>query len=992
MLYLQQIVVSFLSRTSKSGAKKVLGFLAKKHEIQDKDTKNLMDKKKTNTILKGILIPFLLIFLTLFLTHMGMQTKLVDQEFDKSINKDMITHLQFLKDDFLGDEVQHLAQILSHTSDFAFRDIWPDGKEEHHRIFSTHLRRWQNDLDLDQVAILDEKGKLVAKESLSSNHKVEEISEFQDLVEQGRVSHEIYGFDQTTQGLVLKMIIPIRHPREIIVGYILAIRPLRDNFFKKIYRLTGLDVLIFKDERAIFSTIPTKTDESLSIPPEIQQKILQSNTKAPQAFEQIYIYDIQYHALSFSFQNFQGQTVGTLMLVSSLQDKKESLKKIILKLLWASLIGGTLLLFFGFLISKGITSPIEQLIKATHRVSSGDFTTRADIDSHQELITLSKAFNNMTENLQRTLISKNYFHAIINTINDLLIIISPEHRITFVNQATLKVLGYERDELIGRTFDFVFQKDCPLKELDFDTIAQRGVIDGHSCTMLTQTGETIPVSFLGWPMLDENQNLIEIVGVARDIREKAEAEREVKEERDKLNTLINTTNDLIFIRNYQGDITFVSHAVQRILGYTPEEFKNLPDEKMLSSNPINQSFMESPARLGRRGEVVEPYWTEFLTQDGKPIFLEINEAPLLGKKGEITQIMGIGRDISERKRLEEQLRDWQENRSPTRQRTYQFGNIIGNSPKMLEIYDLINTVSQNNSTVLLKGESGTGKELIAQAIHGHSSRHDYPLIEVTCSVLSEHLLESELFGHVKGAFTGAINDKPGRFEQANGGTIFLDEIGDISLNEQIKLLRVVQEREIVRVGGRERIKIDVRIIAATNKDLMDAVTKGTFREDLYYRLNVVPITVPTLRERKEDIPLLVDHFIKKMNLKIGKQVKGISQKALNILWEYNWPGNIRQLENTVEYAVIRCRDLEIKVRDLPQEVFNLNLDYKMEKASSMQELLEHTEKSSLLDILENHQWNITKTAKKLNISRTTLWRKMRKHEISKPDDLETLAG
>jgi two-component system sporulation sensor kinase A len=329
-------------------------------------------------------------------------------------------------------------------------------------------------------------------------------------------------------------------------------------------------------------------------------------------------------------------------------------------------------------------------------VSAGDLTTREEeIDSHQELITLSKAFNAMNENLQRTLISKNYFHAIINTIHDLLIIISPEHRITFVNQATLKVLGYERDELIGKPFDFLFQKNCSLKEIDLDAIAQRGVVDDHSCAMVTQSGEAIPVSFLGWPMLDEEQHLLEIVGIARDIREKTEAAREIKEERDKLNTLINTTNDLIFIRNSQGAITFVSHAVQRILGYSPEEFKNFPEQKILSSNPINQSFMESPGRLCTKGGPIEPYWTEFLTRDGRKIFLEINETPLLGKKEEITQIMGIGRDISERKRLEEQLRDWQEKRSEAKTKTYQFGNIIGNSMKMLEIYDLINTVSQN---------------------------------------------------------------------------------------------------------------------------------------------------------------------------------------------------------------------------------------------------------------------------------------------------------
>ena len=226
------------------------------------------------------------------------------------------------------------------------------------------------------------------------------------------------------------------------------------------------------------------------------------------------------------------------------------------------------------------------------------------------------------------------------------------------------------------------------------------------------------------------------------------------------------------------------------------------------------------------------------------------------KNGEDIQIMGIGRDISERKRLEDHLRDYQQKRMEKLKKASRFDDIIGRTKNMQEIYELIKIVSQNNSTVLVKGESGTGKELIAQAIHNNSPRCNFPFIEVTCSVLSEHLLESELFGHVKGAFTGAIKDRPGRFEQAQGGTIFLDEIGDISLNAQIKLLRVLQEREIVRVGGEKRVRVDVRIIAATNKDLDKDIAEGRFREDLYYRLNVVPIIVPPLRERKRDIPLL----------------------------------------------------------------------------------------------------------------------------------------
>ncbi|MEW6379657.1 MAG: sigma 54-interacting transcriptional regulator [bacterium] len=938
--------------------------------------------KKPKKILESILLPFILVFLTIFLTHMGMQTQFIDQELDKLTSNSMVAQMQFIRNHFLTDEVRNPLLVLQYVADSIFPGIL-HGASGDQNFFSPYLKRLRNDLNLDHIALYDLEGKILDQKVLSSHYEKADLTEFQNLIKQGKVTREIFGFDKADQGLVLKIIFPVHGFQEETVGYLSAIRSLGSHFFQKIQQPSNLDILLFKDEHAVFSTIPAKTGEPLSIPPEIQKKVLKANEESQQSVERIFIFGTQYYAVSFPFQNLRGKTVGTLMLVAGLDAKAQSLKKIVLYLLWAGVIGIILLISFGFLISKGITTPLERLIQATHRVSAGDLNTRARIQSHRELITLSQAFNTMTENLQHTLVSKNYFHTIIDTINDLLIIISPEQTITFVNQATLRVLGYDRAELIGKPIGFLFHKDYPVREMDLNVLAQQGTIEDYSCGLVTKSGESIPVSFSGWPMLDEQKRLSEIVGIARDIREKAEAERKIKEERDKLNTLINTINDLIFIRDSQGKVIFISHAVQDILGYSPQEFTSLPYEAVLSSNPINQSFLESPTRLCTRGEDVEPYWTEFLARDGKRLILEINEAPLLGKKGEVIQIMGVGRDISERKKLEEQLREWQEKQAKMSDETYRFGNIIGKSRKMQEIYELIKIVSQSNSTVLIQGESGTGKELIAQAIHCQSPRRDHPFIEVTCSVLSEQLLESELFGHVKGAFTGAIADKPGRFEQADGGTIFLDEIGEVSLNEQVKLLRVVQEREVVRVGGNKRIKVNVRIIAATNKNLKEAVAQGSFREDLYYRLNVVPVLVPPLRERKEDLPLMVNHFIQKMNKKIGKEITGISQKALNILWKEDWPGNVRQLENTIEYAVVRCRDQEIKVRDLPSDIHGIH----SEDTTSVQDLLANVQKSALIDVLEDCQWNMTQAAQKLNISRTTLWRKIRKYDVAKPDNL-----
>jgi two-component system, NtrC family, response regulator AtoC len=235
---------------------------------------------------------------------------------------------------------------------------------------------------------------------------------------------------------------------------------------------------------------------------------------------------------------------------------------------------------------------------------------------------------------------------------------------------------------------------------------------------------------------------------------------------------------------------------------------------------------------------------------------------------------------------------------------YKFDNIVGNSGRMQEIYKMIQRIADAKASVLIRGESGTGKELIARALHYNSSRASAPFVPVVCIALSEQLLESELFGHEKGSFTGAIGQKPGRFEMAHKGTLFLDEIGDIPGNVQMKLLRVLQEREFERVGGLKTIKVDVRVITATNQDLEKGVKEGTFREDLFYRLQVVQINIPPLRERKEDIPALVEHFIEKYNKDNGNDVRYATPETLEIMMQYNWPGNVRQLENTIERAVV----------------------------------------------------------------------------------------
>ncbi len=324
--------------------------------------------------------------------------------------------------------------------------------------------------------------------------------------------------------------------------------------------------------------------------------------------------------------------------------------------------------------------------------------------------------------------------------------------------------------------------------------------------------------------------------------------------------------------------------------------------------------------------------------------------------------------------------------------------IIGKDKKILSLYKMIILASESMSNIYITGESGTGKELIARAIHDLSDRNKMPFITVNCSALSESLLESELFGHIKGSFTGAYKDKIGKFESAQKGTLFLDEIGDISPLIQLKLLRVIQEKTIVRVGDNKEIKVDMRIITATNKNLRELVSKGEFREDLFYRLNVFSIYTIPLRERSVDIPILVNFFIIKFNRETGKNIKGFSDDALRLILDYCWPGNIRELENTIEHAFVVCNNEIIDIFDLPQELrqagFREGICGELSKNKKLSLFTNNTSmqkkfvprntisKEKIIALLKNNNGNKAETARQLGISRISLWKKIKKFEIS----------
>ena len=447
-------------------------------------------------------------------------------------------------------------------------------------------------------------------------------------------------------------------------------------------------------------------------------------------------------------------------------------------------------------------------------------------------------------------------------------------------------------------------------------------------------------------------------------------------------TIIQTMAEGVFVVDFSGRLIFANNAMQHFTGYPADELigRSCHDFMECRCDSENDCAMGSAASLVQKECFVKH-------RDGRKIPVLRNAKPKHDRAGQVRGIIETITDLTELKKVKRHL-EVLEQRDRERVR---FHRMIGKSPAMQDVFNLIRLAGASNASILVTGESGTGKELVAEMIHNESRRKKKMLIKVNCSALSENLLESELFGHVKGAFTGAIKDKKGRFEAAHSGSLFLDEISDISPLIQLKLLRFLQEKEFERVGENRTRKADVRIISATNKDLRVLIHEGLFREDLYYRLKVFPIHLPALRERKEDIPLLLEHFVNKFNLETGKQLKGLTGQASALLLDYSWPGNVRELENAVEHAFVVRSEGFIDKEDLPLEIRDPGVlqpspDIWKNGSISADSLLPAAESKNkpvvtleeLTALLDRFHWNKAAVARYLNINRTTVWRMMKR--------------
>jgi PAS domain S-box-containing protein len=434
------------------------------------------------------------------------------------------------------------------------------------------------------------------------------------------------------------------------------------------------------------------------------------------------------------------------------------------------------------------------------------------------------------------------------------------------------------------------------------------------------------------------------------------------------NVILNSIADGVFTTDNEGKITFINKAAEEITGFSSKEAIGHHCFDIFRAD-ICQSRCALKETLKTKKEIINLPAT-ILKKGGQKVPISISTAVLKNERGKIIGGVETFRDLSAIEELKKEL-----------SQKYTLGDIISKNHLIHEIFNILPNIAESDSTVLIQGDSGTGKELFAKAIHNLSRRKAKPFIKVNCGALPDTLLESELFGYIKGAFTDAKRDKPGRFALANEGTIFLDEVGDMSPSLQVKLLRVLQEKEYEPLGSTSPRKTDVRIVAATNKDLSKLVSEGKFRDDLYYRLNVVKIDLPPLSQRREDIPLLIDAFIQKFNAKMGKQIMGVSDQALRLLLKYDYLGNVRELENIIEHAFVLCGGHTIDVDCLPKELTMRQGETSSFVAIHGEHPFEKAEAEIVKKTLERNRGNRIKAAQELGISRATLWRKMKRHGL-----------
>ena len=587
---------------------------------------------------------------------------------------------------------------------------------------------------------------------------------------------------------------------------------------------------------------------------------------------------------------------------------------------------------------------------------------------------------------------------ILNSVGDGVIATDQRGLVTFMNSVAETLTGWEMKEGSGKHVTDILniyignaedrEKDPFLMEIleqgSVPTWESSSASEADSNTyLIAKSGQEIPVDYNITPVKDENGNLTGIVITFHDITQYKTMEgqlnqfvRELRHQTQLMETVFDSMYDGIVILGSMGQVLFTNPSIQQIFGAEPPD--TLPSQW---SEPHGVFYPDKETRLPidqllatflSQGEAIRDQEL-FVRHERQPegIHIRVSGIPLFDENQEVVACVCVVRDI---------LRAEVET-------SHSFSEIVGKSQSMQQIFALMQRAAESDITVLISGESGTGKELVANAIHLNSPRGVGPLVTVNCAAIPETLIESELFGHEQGAFTGATTQRIGKFEQAAGGTIFFDEIGELRWSLQAKLLRVLQERQIQRVGGTTNIPVDIRVLTATNQDLEAAVEAGTFREDLFYRISTFPIVVPPLSDRHEDIPLLANHFLKKYAEKATKSINTISADALQLLMQYDFPGNVRELENIIERAVLFETTETLQSSNLPPQILSRGSSQPILFSPDSTEILplEEVERQTLAHALKVMDNNVAKAAQALKMAQSTLYRKLKLYQLRTSD-------
>ncbi len=559
---------------------------------------------------------------------------------------------------------------------------------------------------------------------------------------------------------------------------------------------------------------------------------------------------------------------------------------------------------------------------------------------------------------------------IFDTFSLGVMVVGPDRKILSFNHSAEIITGFNESDLRGKyCHELLLEKLCSGTCQYLDAL-ESGMVSSSTDLKIADQGHTLHnLTRIVSPIFGPDQTAAGCIEVFQDHSVFKELLERVRHDDRRLKIILDNLDIGVLTVDRGGHITFFNNRAETMSGFNRGEvlgksctmiFGEASSHDMLL---FSETIADGQPRGSTEGEIK--------TREGQAVPMRANYMALKNEDGRIVGGLATISDLSLKYQFNSEIKG-----------RYTFYDMVGKDPAIQKIFDIVPVVATSDATILIEGPTGTGKDVLAKVIHHASKRSKRPLVKVNCAALPDNLLESEMFGYAKGAFTGADKDKPGRFQEADGGTIFLDEIGDLPLSLQAKLLRVLEDQEFYPLGSRKTTKVDVRIISATNQNLDQLVRERRFREDLFYRLNVMRLDLPPLRDRKGDIPLLISHILKRLSATRDTLVEKFSNDAMEVLLNHNYPGNVRELENIIEHALIVCQGKIIERNHLPLSLQGGVPSQPTEETYSFERGIESSEKAVILDTLQKHNWNKGKTASALNINRTTLWRKMKKYSIS----------